>query len=99
MRPNDPDARTDLGMTYFQYAQIDTARGVVLFQQAASEMETAFANSPRHQTSAFNLGVVNLHMGNLEESNKWFMKAVEIDKNSDLGIRAQKILSQHTLQQ
>ena len=99
MRPKDADARTDLGMTYFQYAQIDTAKGMMLFQQAASEMEAAFASSPRHQTSAFNLGVVNLHMGNLEESNKWFMKAVEIDKNSDLGIRAQKILTQHTLQQ
>jgi Tfp pilus assembly protein PilF len=78
---------------------VDTAKGMMLFQQAASEMEAAFADSPRHQTSAFNLGVVNLHMGNLEESNKWFMKAVEIDKNSDLGIRAQKILNQHTVQQ
>jgi tetratricopeptide (TPR) repeat protein/predicted RNA-binding Zn-ribbon protein involved in translation (DUF1610 family) len=99
LRPKDADARTDLGMTYFQYAQIDTARGAELFQQAASEMETAFAGSPHHQTSAYNLGVINLHMGNLEESNRWFRKAVEIDKNSDLGMRAQKILNEHTFAQ
>jgi len=51
-------------------------------------MEEAFKNAPKpHQPSAFNLGVVYLHLSELEESNKWFRKAVEINRESDLGKR------------
>jgi hypothetical protein len=96
MRPKDPDARTDMGICYFQMAQVDTANMMDLLESAAREMLTASRGSPSHQPSAFNLGVVYLHMGKMEESNAWFKKAVEINKNSDLGTRAQAILSQHS---
>jgi Tfp pilus assembly protein PilF len=62
-------------------------------------METVAKNSPTHQPAAFNLGIVNLHMGNLEESNKWFKRAVELDGSSELGMRAQNILQKHTFPQ
>ena len=58
-------------------------------------MREANNASPRHQPSAFNLGVVYLHMQDLDESNKWFRRAVELNKDSDLGKRAQDILNQH----
>lgn len=99
LRPNDSDARTDLGICYFQTALADSINSQALFQQAAAEMEQAFASKPDHQPSAFNLGVVYLHMGNMAESNRWFSKALEINKDSELGHRAQNMLAQHSFQQ
>lgn len=95
VRPKDPDARTDLGICYFQLAQTDTLNSLNLLETAAREMREANNASPRHQPSAFNLGVVYLHMQDLDESNKWFRRAVELNKDSDLGKRAQDILNQH----
>lgn len=99
MRPRDPDARTDLGICYFQLAQTDTINSVNLLESAAREILEANNGFPKHQASAFNLGVVYLHMQNLEESNKWFQRAVELNKDSDLGKRAQNILNQHSTPQ
>jgi len=44
------------------------------FALAIQEMEAAFRGSPSHQPSAFNLGVVHLQKGDLENSNRWFAK-------------------------
>jgi tetratricopeptide (TPR) repeat protein len=100
MRPKDPDARTDLGICYFQMAQGDSVNRESLLHKAASAMEEAFNSAPRpHQPSAFNLGVVYLHLEELEESNTWFRKAVEINRDSDLGKRAQNMITQHTVPQ
>jgi hypothetical protein len=38
-------------------------------------------------------------MGAVDESTKWFTRAVALNKNSDLGVRAQNILAQRGLQQ
>jgi hypothetical protein len=95
MRPKDPDARTDMGICYFQMAQTDTVNMMGLLEIAAREMLTVQQGSPKHQPSAFNLGVVYLHMGRMEESNTWFRKAVELNKDSDLGTRAANILKQN----
>ena len=100
MRPKDPDARTDLGICYFQMAQADSINRESLLHEAATAMEEAFNSAPRpHQPSAFNLGVVYLHLSELEESNKWFRKAVEINRDSDLGKRAQNMITQHAVPQ
>lgn len=93
--PRDPDARVDMGICYYQRALADSVNASSLFNTAVKEMSTAIGYKPDHQPAAFNLGIVNLHMGNLEESNKWLQKAVAINKGSDLGIRAQQILDQH----
>jgi tetratricopeptide (TPR) repeat protein len=98
LRPGDPDARTDLGICYFQLAQTDTANSISLLQTAANEMTEANNNAPNHQPSAFNLGVVYLHLQDMEQSNKWFKRTVELNKDSDLGKRAQNLLNQHGLQ-
>lgn len=96
MKPADPDARVDLGICYYELGIRDSVNATGRFTLAAKEMGMAFKKSPSHQPAAFNLGVVNLHLGNMEESTKWFRKAVELDKDSELGRRAQQMLSQHT---
>ncbi len=97
--PKDPNARVDLGICYDQLALQDSANAPRYFGQAVTEMQRAAADAPTHQPAAFNLGIVNLHMGNLEESNKWFKRAVELGRNTELGMRAQQILQQHTFSQ
>jgi tetratricopeptide (TPR) repeat protein len=100
MRPKDPDARTDLGICYFQQAQADSSNRESLLHEAATAMEEAFNSAPRpHQPSAFSLGVVYLHLSDLDRSNTWFRKTVEINPESDLGKRAQNMIVQHTVPQ
>jgi len=97
--PGNPDARVDLGICYFEMGQQDSVQAGKYFAMAVQEMQAAIKTSPAHQPSAFNLAIVNLHMGNIEESNRWFKRAVELNKGSELGIRAQKILEQHSMMQ
>jgi tetratricopeptide (TPR) repeat protein len=100
MRPKDSDARTDMGICYFQEAQADSLNRASLLHEAASVMQEAFRNAPRpHQPSAFNLGIVYLHLSDMDSSSLWFRKAVEINPESDLGKRAQSMVSQHTIPQ
>ncbi len=96
MHPEDPNARVDLGICYDQMGMIDSLQSQQYYARAIEEMETALKRTPSHQPAAFNLGIVNLHRGNLEESNKWLKKAAALNKNSDLGMRAQQILQQHS---
>jgi len=99
-RPKDPDARTDLGICYFQMAQSDSAANAgPLLKKAAREMEEAHRNSPTHQQSAFNLGVVYLHLGEMDQADTWLRKAVAINAQSELGIKAQGILKQNGVTQ
>jgi Tfp pilus assembly protein PilF len=64
---------------------------------AKAEMEQVHRDSPTHQPAVFNLGVVVLRMGDLQESNRWFTEAVRLNPSSDLGRRAQQLLTQHTV--
>jgi cytochrome c-type biogenesis protein CcmH/NrfG len=95
--PGNPDARVDLGVCYFEMGQQDSAQAGKYFAMAVQEMQTAVKATPTHQPSAFNLAVVYLHMGDVEESNRWFRRAVELNKDSELGTRAQRILEQHSM--
>ncbi len=99
LESKDPNARVDLGICYDQLALQDSSNAPRYFALAVREMQIAAKEAPTHQPAAFNLGIVNLHMGNLEESNKWFKRAVELDGASELGMRAQKILQQHSFSQ
>jgi cytochrome c-type biogenesis protein CcmH/NrfG/predicted RNA-binding Zn-ribbon protein involved in translation (DUF1610 family) len=96
LRPADPNARVDMGICYFEMAREDTNNAGSWFSRAIQEMETAIKSSPDHQPAAFNLGIVNLNAGNMEESTKWFKKAMEINPSSDLGKRAKEMLGQHS---
>jgi cytochrome c-type biogenesis protein CcmH/NrfG len=96
LNPKDPDARVDLGIVYFELARVDSLNTDALYSQAISEMQIVARANPKHQPAAFNLGIVNLHSGNAEESSRWFQKAVDINPNSDLGTRAKRLLEQHS---
>jgi hypothetical protein len=99
LKPDDPDARVDLGICYFYLTRIDTSNAGQLFSMALSEMQTVAKAHPNHQGAAFNIGIVSLNAGNTEESGKWLKKAVEINPNSDMGARAKKLLEQHSMMQ
>lgn len=96
LRPDNPDARVDLGICYFELAKLDSSGHGPLFASAIREMETVAKTHPKHQQAAFNLGIVYLTMGSVEESQKWFKRAVEVNPTSDLGTRAKRVLDQHT---
>ena len=98
LNPVNPDARVDLGIVYFELAQTDSVNARQLFGKAIDEMQTATRAHPEHQAAAFNLGIVNLHAGNTDESSRWFRKAIEISPESDLGTRAKRLLEQHSFQ-
>jgi cytochrome c-type biogenesis protein CcmH/NrfG len=95
VKPGDPNARIDLGICYFELGKIDSMQSANLFSMAISEMELTMKSNPKHQAGAFNLGIVYLWTGNMQESNRWLKKAVGLNAESDLGKRAKAILEQH----
>ncbi len=91
LKPADPDARVDMAICYFESGDSPTA---------LKEMHTALKYDPKHQMATFNIGIVNLNQGNLQESNEWFKKTVALNPNTQVAQRAQQILTQHsTIQQ
>ena len=96
LQPRNPDARVDMGVCYYELGLTDTINQGRYFSLAIEEMEAAFRSAPAHQPSVFNLGVVHLQKGDLETSNRWFRKAVELNATSDLGAKAKQLLEQHS---
>jgi Flp pilus assembly protein TadD len=89
MNPKDANARVDLGICYKELGS---------FTEAENEMKTALHYVPNHLYAHFNLGIVCLSEGSLQESNTWFKKTVALDPSSEVGKRAQQLLSQHNSQ-
>jgi cytochrome c-type biogenesis protein CcmH/NrfG len=87
LKPKDADARVDMGICYYESGDSPTA---------LKEMQTALSYDPKHQMAMFNLGIVTLNQGNLALSNEWFKKTVEVNPNTQIGQRAQQILTQHS---
>lgn len=93
--PTSPDARVDLGICYFELALTDSSRQWEYLAIAMQEMKKTLEYAPRHQLAYFNLGIVSLHAGDIEESNSWFKKCVDLDPVSGTGRRAQALYNQH----
>ena len=85
----DANARVDLGICYKESNDLPDAK---------KQMLEALTYEPRHLLAHFNLGIVALTEGNLEESNTWFKKTIELAPNSDVGKRAQQLIQQHNSQ-
>lgn len=83
--PDNPDARVDLGICYFERKDYATA---------ISEMEIAVAKHPDHQLGNYNLGIVNLNAGNKDKAREWFEKARDINPTSPHGINAIQLLKE-----
>jgi tetratricopeptide (TPR) repeat protein len=86
MDPKDADARVDMGICYKEIGN---------FKEAENEMKTALRYVPNHLNAHYNLGIVYLSEGNIQESNTWFKKTVALDPASEVGKRAQQLLTQH----
>jgi Flp pilus assembly protein TadD len=89
MNPKDANARVDLGICYKELGS---------FTEAENEMKTALHYVPNHLNAHFNLGIVYLSEGNFQESNLWFKRTVALDPASEVGKRAQQLLTQHNSQ-
>jgi tetratricopeptide (TPR) repeat protein len=99
LNPSNPDARVDLGISYFELALGDSLRREEYFGLARKEMQQALQYAPSHQLAHFNLGIVSLHTGDMMGANEWFRKCVKIDPNSEIGKKAQTLINQHSFQQ
>jgi tetratricopeptide (TPR) repeat protein/DNA-directed RNA polymerase subunit RPC12/RpoP len=100
-KPDDTNARVDMGICYKEVGQ---------FESAVREMKKALEYDPRHLFATFNLGIVCLDEGKnfmdegqmdkanelIKESNDWFKKTVALAPTSEVGKRAQQLLSQHS---
>jgi tetratricopeptide (TPR) repeat protein len=100
-KPKDSNARVDMGICYKEIGQYDNA---------TREMKQALVYNPSHLFATFNLGIVALDEGKMymdqgqmdraneliKESNDWFKKTVALAPTSEVGKRAQQLLSQHS---
>jgi tetratricopeptide (TPR) repeat protein len=87
--PSDANALVDLGICYKELGN---------FSEAKKEMKEALKCDPQHLHANFNLGIVCLSEGNFHEANEWFKKTVALDPASEVGKRAQQLLTQHNSQ-
>ena len=95
VNPANVDARVDLGICYFELGLADSSRRPEYMREARREMEKALTENPKHQLAYFNLGIVSLHSGSIEEANTLFKKCFDLNPNSETGKRAQQLYSQH----
>lgn len=86
IKPNSTNALVDMGICYFELQN---------YASADSVMKIAIKIEPQHQQANFNLGIVNLAAGKVDESKEWFKKAIAIDPNSEIGKKAEQILQSH----
>ncbi len=91
----DADARVDMAICYFELSQRDTTHARSFVSTAIIEMEKALTYNPKHQLGCYNLGIVNLSVGNLERSNEWFQRCVDVAPNTEIAHKAQQLLAQH----
>jgi Flp pilus assembly protein TadD len=95
MKPDDPDAVVDLGVTYYEMAMTDTMQQEEGLRQAQNQFQAALKINPKHQLAVFNLGVVNLVRGDMTTANEWLKKTIAIDSTSETGRRAVMLNQQH----
>jgi hypothetical protein len=94
--PNNVEARVDLGVTYFNFALSDSMHYLQFLNKARQEMETAIGIAPQHQLGLFNLGIVNLHLGDMSKATEWFQKCAAVDSTTETGKKALRLVNQHS---
>jgi len=93
--PENVEARVDLGVTYFNFALSDSIHYLQFLNKARREMETAISLSPNYQLGLFNLGIVNLHLGDMRQATEWFQKCAKVDSTTETGRKALILINQH----
>jgi tetratricopeptide (TPR) repeat protein len=92
---SNANARVDLGVSYFELALQDSVRRGEYFASAKKEIEEALKYAPKHQLAYYNLGMVNLHTGDIEKATEWFRKCYAIDSTTEAGQRAHQLVKNH----
>jgi tetratricopeptide (TPR) repeat protein len=95
--PQNADAWVDAGTSFFALSFEDSTRRVEYLASARQEILKALAIAPKHQLAYFNLGIVELHSGNIDKAADAFKKCIDLDPSSDAGKKAQQFLSQHPI--
>jgi cytochrome c-type biogenesis protein CcmH/NrfG len=95
--PQNADAWVDVGTSFFALSFEDSTRRVEYLASARQEILKALEVTPRHQLAYFNLGIIELHSGNIDKATEAFKKCIVIDANSDAGKKAAQFLTQHPL--
>ena len=85
--PDDPNVRVDLGICFFESGQQD---------RAIETVQHVIRDFPEHQLAVFNLGIIYLNLGDVENANSHFERAYEINPNNPTGERARRIIDEHT---
>jgi len=86
LKPNDTDARVDMGVCYFELKNYDKAEEIFL---------ASIKRSPKHQIAHLNLGVVHLSKGNVDKAKEWLEKCIALGEHTDVGHRASELLKTH----
>jgi tetratricopeptide (TPR) repeat protein len=84
--PENAEARIDMGVCYYNLGK---------YNEAIAAMTKALEHSPNHQIGHLNLGIVNLAAGNVEKSKEWLQKAIALGPETEVGKRAQELLTSH----
>ena len=85
-RPSDANVRVDMGICMKENGDLEGAK---------AEMKKALTYVPEHVQAHYNLGIVCLVQGNLQEANEWFTKTSNLAPQGELGQRARQMLQQH----
>lgn len=87
-KPGSPEVIIDMGVCYFNLKQ---------FEKADSIMRTALKLAPNHPIGLYNLGIVNMAAGNMQEAKKWFNLVMEKHPGSQQAEQAKQILESHKI--
>ncbi len=85
LKPNNTNALVDMGICYFELQK---------YTEADSVMKIAVRIDPQHQQANFNLGIVNLAAGKVDDTKNGLGNMV-INPNSEIGKKAEQILQSH----
>ncbi len=95
IQPADADARVDMGVSYFEMSFMDSTRQVVYLKQARDIIQRALTYAPKHQLALFNLGVIELHLGEVNSAVQWLTKCIQVDSTAEIARRAKELVTQH----
>ncbi|MCE1188478.1 MAG: tetratricopeptide repeat protein [Ignavibacteria bacterium] len=86
--PKEAEVIIDMGVCFFSLKQYDKADSV---------MKAAIKLSPNHPIGLYNLGIVNLSRGKMEDAKKWFSLLVEKHPESEQAKQAKELLKSHSM--
>lgn len=85
LEPNNPDVIVDLGVCYFNLKNYPAAK---------EQFQLALTSNPQHVNALYNMGVVAVQLGDVNELIHYWTKLHEVAPNSEQARRAMEILDQ-----